>query len=478
MNILLAFALTLHSIAYEFPIDYQASLVYSVPFGGVSVPIYFHHMGSARKQLIQYYDGLAKELLSVSENLSYKDVYNVSDRICLSERSEEPVALINIFPDLSQFNYSGLAVTRGLQCDHWTKQVERPGEEQHFYFDPKLNVPVRWTMHSRDDMFDSHMDDYIIDYISLIPLDSSATENQIRMPPICEDPKKRKSLEQTGKSSSHLLRSPRNLPSMGYIPRKERESIQVFGDSLSTRDILETSIPLPPAFDWREKGGSPVPKDQAMCGSCYAFAVVGAIESQYMIRNGGVHLPLSEQFLLDCGWSAGSSSCSGGNQEELGPLLLEKFNGFVPFEEDYGGYMSTYSYCKNTTGMGGIHFHGWVNLPARSSTDLIKKSLVQNGILSVSINAIDPIVFHRKGNGVIRAEECRNTKSKHLNHAVNLVGWKDDFWILRNSWSTNWGDDGYFMVEIGERDCGVSVDVSFPIIKKAAGKVNDHVVIA
>ena len=145
---------------------------------------------------------------------------------------------------------------------------------------------------------------------------------------------------------------------------------------------------------------------------------------------------------------------------------------------DYGQYMSTYSYCKNTTGMTGISIHAWVNLPARSSIELIKKSLVNNGMLSVSINAVEEILSYRDGR--VATDACKSTRSRDLNHAVNLVGYDTDeqtgkeFWILRNSWSDNWGEKGFFKVEMGDRDCGITIDVSFPIIKIGAKLVEKN----
>ena len=475
MHYLFAFVST--AVASLFPTDYEASIIYKVPFGGLNVPIHVDYRGSVGKQVIKYFDGLTTEIISLDDNLFYKDIFNMTDRICLDEAPEGDLALISIFPDLSQFNYTGTTVMRGLQCDHWTKYLDRPGEVEHFYYDSRLGVPVRWVMHARDEVFDSHLDDYVIDYVSLNPVVSDSWP----LTPTCRDSARKRTIADGVEGSSHhlsKLRNQGNLPSLGYIARPERPSIQVFGNGISSLDIFDPSIAPPVSFDWRVSGGSPYPKDQAMCGSCYAFAVIGALESQLLIRR-KISQPLSEQFVLDCGWSESSSSCSGGNQEELGPVLLDRYKGFVPFEAHYGEYMSTYSYCKNITGMDGIFFDGWVNLPARSSTELIKQAIVQNGLLSVSINAIDAILFHETLDGVVRSDKCAHTKAHQLNHAVNLVGWhENDYWILRNSWSTNWGHDGYFYVEMGDRDCGISIDVSFPIVKSVASEMTIPVILA
>jgi len=72
--------------------------------------------------------------------------------------------------------------------------------------------------------------------------------------------------------------------------------------------------------------------------------------------------------------------------------------------------------------------------------------------------------------GIIDSDECKVHDSNHLNHAINLVGYGTcpktgkKYWVLRNSWSSYWGDEGYFKVVRGEKDCGVSTDAGFPIL--------------
>jgi C1A family cysteine protease len=396
--------------------------------------------------------------------------------------------LVEIFPDLNEFELTGSSIVRGLQCDWYVKKGSESGEFEHFYYDPLLNMPVRWSMHSREEVFDSHIDDYVIDYMQLRQLNEGETKKLRET--VKNDPCRADSNGQTGNfhssysSGKHLSHHRKHILKpkypMGYIPLPERRHIEIFGD-ISIGDLLRTTdVTLPRTFDWRDRGGVPARvKDQAFCGSCYAFSVAASIESAYLLKNrNSSSINVSEQFLLDCGWSSGSSSCSGGNQQELGPLILQRFNGFIPMNSDYGQYMSTYSYCKNTTGMTGISIDAWVNLPARSSIQLIKKSLVNNGMLSVSINAVDEILSYREG--IVATDACKATRSRDLNHAVNLVGYGTDeqtgteYWILRNSWSDNWGEKGFFKVEMGDRDCGITIDVSFPIIKIGAQLVEKN----
>ncbi len=451
----------------RFPSDFEAVLILRLPFNGVSMPIEVKKVGDLQE--LKYMNGLSVEVKDIPSGDVFWDVFNGTYRTCIEERSN--FSPVEIFPDLSTFEYLGKTIVQGLECDWYSKESERPGEIEHFYFDSQLSAPVRWSMHSRNSIFDSHLDDYIVDYLFTRPL--SRHNAKLTRPDICQslDPRRIVSSTRHSTGSAHWKRkSGKDLYSTGYIPLPERRHIEVYGDGIKLADMLPSSEPiLPDSFDWRDHKGVPTRvKDQAFCGSCYAFSVIASIESAGMVKE-LLTKPLSEQFLLDCGWNSGSMSCSGGNQQQVGPLIMDHYNGFVPYDTDYGQYLSTYSYCKNITDMKGIKIDGWVNLPARPSIALIKKSLIRNGMLSVSINAVDEIVFYT--GGIVSTDSCKGTRARDLNHAVNLVGFGRDhdsgteYWILRNSWSDNWGDKGFFKVELGDRDCGISIDVSFPIIK-------------
>ncbi len=464
----------------KFPESFTASVIFQVPYVYLDLPIQVEVDGHKGTQVVHFFNDLTTEYVSQHDRVILRNVFNQTERVCLDEspdpKSNTPVELVSIFPVMDDFEFSGMAVLRGLQVERWTRNTSRPGEMERFYYDPFLSFPVRWTMHSREEIFDSHVDDYIVDYVSINPLYSIPKPAEVCQTSV-RTHTNGPSTAKTGVSHlKSLLRHHRHTSkkdsfSMGYVPRIERPAVQIFGDNITAGDLPDlASIDVPDNFDWRKHGGSPTPKDQAMCGSCYAFAVIGAIESQLMLRRNFTE-PISEQFLLDCGWGGISSSCSGGSQEELGQTILERFDGKIPLDRAYGQYMSTYSYCKNTTEFATASIDGWVNLPSRSPTEHIKKFLMSFGILSVSINAVSEVLVYN-GENVISTDACKNTKIHELDHAVNLVGFGknetdgSEYWILRNSWSTNWGDKGFFKLEMGERDCGVTLDVSFPIVKQ------------
>ncbi len=89
---------------------------------------------------------------------------------------------------------------------------------------------------------------------------------------------------------------------------------------------------LPDSIDWRSKGAVSEVKNQAQCGSCWAFATVGAVEGAYAIATGALR-SLSEQELVDCSSTEGNKGCLGGNLDFAMQFIVK--NGGLDAEEDY-----------------------------------------------------------------------------------------------------------------------------------------------
>ena len=77
------------------------------------------------------------------------------------------------------------------------------------------------------------------------------------------------------------------------------------------------------------------------------------------------------------------------------------------------------------------------------------------------------------GNGknpVFYSSECTRTKYRDLDHAVLITGYGttadgQDYWMVKNSWGTDWGRDGYMMLTRGENHCGIGYQAFVPIMK-------------
>lgn len=101
-------------------------------------------------------------------------------------------------------------------------------------------------------------------------------------------------------------------------------------------------------------------KDQSICGSCWSFGTIGAIEGAFFLRNGGNLVRLSQQALIDCSWGYGNNGCDGGEDFRAYQWMMKM--GGVPTEEEYGGYLGQDGYChvQNVTLQAPIT--GWVNV--------------------------------------------------------------------------------------------------------------------
>lgn len=166
----------------------------------------------------------------------------------------------------------------------------------------------------------------------------------------------------------------------GYRPSGVYNGGKPFEHSTSKAEMAD----LPDQHDWRLYGAVAQVKDQSVCGSCWSFGTIGAIEGAYFLKNGGNMVRLSQQALIDCSWGYGNNGCDGG-EDFRAYQWMEKMGG-VPTEEEYGGYLGQDGYChvNNLTLVAPIT--GWVNVTSGDANSL-KIALLKNGPISVAIDA-------------------------------------------------------------------------------------------
>ncbi|KAK4491416.1 hypothetical protein RD792_002162 [Penstemon davidsonii] len=229
--------------------------------------------------------------------------------------------------------------------------------------------------------------------------------------------------------------------------------------------ILPTND-LPTGFDWREHGAVTPVKNQGSCGSCWSFSTTGALEGANFLATGNL-VSLSEQQLVDCDHECdpeekGScdSGCNGGLMNSALEYTLKA--GGLMREEDYPYTGTDRGTCKldKSKIAAKVSNFSVVSL----DEEQIAANLVKNGPLAVAINAVYMQTY-------MKGVSCPYICSKRLDHGVLLVGYGDSgyapirmkekpYWIIKNSWGPNWGEEGYYKICRGRNVCGVDSLVS------------------
>uniref|UniRef100_A0A1B6DVH9 Uncharacterized protein n=1 Tax=Clastoptera arizonana TaxID=38151 RepID=A0A1B6DVH9_9HEMI len=217
-------------------------------------------------------------------------------------------------------------------------------------------------------------------------------------------------------------------------------------------------VKLPKNFDWREHGAVTPVKNQGSCGSCWTFSVTGNIEGQYAIKYQNLS-SFSEQEIVDCDKTDGG--CSGG-WPSLAYQALDDIGGLV-LESDYP-YTGVDGSCTFDKSNVVVQVNGSVSLPVDETA--IAKWMYANGPVSICLNANDMQLYQ---GGISHPSSC---DKYYIDHAVLLTGFgvkkvnkkKTPYWIIKNSWGTNWGEEGYYRVFRGNGTCGLDLVVSSAII--------------
>nr|AAL79510.1 granule-biosynthesis induced protease Gip1p [Tetrahymena thermophila] len=207
---------------------------------------------------------------------------------------------------------------------------------------------------------------------------------------------------------------------------------------------------LPLSVDWRKRGVLNPVKNQGTCGSCWTFATAGILESFNQIKNKQL-LKFSEQQLVDCVSLAGydSDGCDGGFQED-GVRYAIEYGIVQSYKYPYVGYQGRCKVTSPTSRSVGFYPQKF-QLVNKTEADL-KAALVFSPV-SISVNADTWKEYY---GGVF--DECGYTTEEDLNHAVIAVGYdQEGNWIVRNSWSAAWGEDGYIRLAPGNT-CGILLD--------------------
>lgn len=220
---------------------------------------------------------------------------------------------------------------------------------------------------------------------------------------------------------------------------------------------------VPDSWDWSIRGAVTPVKDQAVCGSCWSFGTSGTLEGAYFVKTG--HLPkLSQQQMVDCSWKYGNNGCDGGEDFRAYKYIMDA--GGLSTEEDYGNYIGVDGRCHDAETPKTVKIDGFYNV-TQNDPEAMKHAIVNYGPVTIAIDASRP-TFTFYSHGVYYDDKCNNSPDG-LDHQVLAVGYikinGQLAWLVKNSWSTNWGNNGYILMSAQNNNCGVMDSPTVPIIK-------------
>lgn len=232
--------------------------------------------------------------------------------------------------------------------------------------------------------------------------------------------------------------------------------------------IVNKTLEVPAFLDWRDHGALTKVKDQKKCGSCYAFAVTGAVEAHHFLKTGQL-LELSEQQIVDC--SIDSEGCNGGH---VGLAYTYLINNGIVNSTDYP-YEAKEEECqliKKGIKKTDVKVYGYASF--FGDEDELAKALFEFGPMSVVFDVSPKSLYFYK-EGIYDDPKCDKNSP---NHAALLMGYGHDdktdldYWLVKNSWGEEWGENGYIRIVRNKKMCGISNYLNFPIMNETEAENN------
>jgi len=203
--------------------------------------------------------------------------------------------------------------------------------------------------------------------------------------------------------------------------------------------------------DWRNQGVVTSVKNQAQCGSCWAFSATEAVESWGQLQISYGLTPLSAQQSCSCTYQY--NGCNGGNPQNVYKTAIQNYGG----EESSADYPYTMN-CGTCS--------------VKSST---KKYVNTDGYTNAKYGTLQTVLDTVGPPSVCVAAESWNTYHSGVmtscpgstDHCVQAVGYTNSgvstaYWVVRNSWGTTWGEQGYIYLAMAGDTCNVQDDINYP----------------
>ncbi|XP_026881924.2 digestive cysteine proteinase 1-like [Electrophorus electricus] len=479
---------------------------------------YYHGMVSTLQLSALMTQGVGYKITPVTTETEF----NAMKCFQVNGTEEAPVLPQAALPNIQGFQFERIEYYAGVLCEVW-KNVTIIGHKKNTYRlwvahpdgGAAVATPHHYEMMGYNTLLGSHYDKYLIDYsdfkphtdpkdfslpegISCGPFPGPGVEHQLLANPIQDlihtspvghvqrlfghfKEKYERSYEN---EMEHETREHHFVHNLRYVHSMNRAGLTF---SLSVNHLADRSqdelaimrgrrgrktpnkaqpfpmelcsVTPPDSLDWRLYGAVTPVKDQAVCGSCWSFASTGALEGALFIKT-GERVTLSQQMLVDCTWGFGNNGCDGGEEWRAFEWVMK--HGGISTAESYGAYTGMNSLCHYNESTLTARVKSYTNVTS-GDMEALKVALFKNGPAAVSIDA-----SHRSftfySNGVYYEPSCKNGMDD-LDHAVLAVGYgmldNQTYWLVKNSWSTYWGNDGYVLMSMKDNNCGVATAATY-----------------
>lgn len=228
-----------------------------------------------------------------------------------------------------------------------------------------------------------------------------------------------------------------------------------------------SGVTLPDSFDWRNNDGhdwTTTVKNQTSCGNCWSYASCGILEAKVklILNEPDLHwasINLSEMFLTSC--SGRGCELGWGQTSTLNYIRTHGVPDHACFPGSYPPVPSCSDTCENKY-LRSLHFEDWDRnhffRVDSNAINTIKDRIINYGPVSVHFDVYTD--FYNYGTGIYE----HVTGGYEGGHAVILVGWgvagTDSFWIVKNSWGSDWGGlDGWFRIRMARSGVGIDHDI-------------------
>lgn len=259
--------------------------------------------------------------------------------------------------------------------------------------------------------------------------------------------------------------------SLDELLEKNNDKLQLESKSIS-KGIYETAKEdenfvviesLPTSFDWRDYNGHSYigsVRDQGTCGSCYAFGATACAEGTYNLATGSYDdntSDFSESYIAWClgSMSAYNSNFYGCDGADYTYSELQALCDIGTIDESYFPYSESDGQSCSSTASNApkTKFDSWYRVTC-SDIDAIKTAISTYGVVDAAVYVTTSFQNYTGGIFSDNYTSCSSSPCYYTptNHAIALVGWgtdatTGDYWILRNSWGSSWGESGYMRID-------------------------------